>query len=256
MAETKRTLVISDPVLEPPMPSFSIPSRPLLAPMWLLVGACLAACGPRQIPQTPEAPPSPLVRLATTGVFGTPETLSLASAQLDSLCAAHPYLAPESLAVLDPDTAWERNLRAGEARFGEGPCENCQDGFFAVAAISLSRRHPGLEHRREALQRSLNTANHIFSCLDGGGTHHTHMVSRIPLLTENALAGGIRSGFQTSSGIRKSDLDSLILLERPGRIEDPDEPQSSEVNCLAKFQDRFPDDPWILEQTVKALDRF
>lgn len=242
------------------MPNFHIPHLRLRIPAFASVtGMLLFSCGPEPLeqPQPQKASlPQSLVQLDRTGVFGEPETLSLAQTELDSLCAAYPYLSPDSLAVLSPDTAWARNLRAGEGRYGEGQCEVCEDGFFGVAALSLSRRHAGLDARRTDLQSAMSEVNRAFQCLDGGGTHHMHMVVRIPLLTEHALAQGIRSGFKVAESVSKERLDSLILLERPGRIEDPDEPQSSEVNCLAKFQDRFPDDPWILEQTVKALDRF
>lgn len=196
------------------------------------------------------------MRLVVRDTFGHQDTLTLTAATLDSLASAHPYLSTDSLAMLDPDTAWQRNLRAGEARYGEGRCENCQDGYFEVAALSLSRRQAGFDLRRTGLQSSMSEVNRVFQCLDGGGTHHMHMVSRIPLLTEHALASGIRTGFKVKRSVSKTKLQARVLRARQGWNEDPDEPQTSTGNCLAGFPERLPDDPWILEQTAKVLDRF
>lgn len=229
-----------------------------LGATWL-AGVMLASCksDPIEPPKPPTAPqPQLFVRLNMTGAFGEPETLAMAQTDLDSLCAIHPYLTPETLAVLPPDTAWVRNLRAGEGRYGEGQCEVCEDGFFEVAALSLSRRHVDLDGRRIALQGAMNEVNQMFQCLDGGGTHHMHMVARIPFLAERALVDGIRSGFTITKSVSKKSLEARVLRARQGLADDPEEPQTSPAHCLEGFPERFPDDPWILEQTAKVLERF
>lgn len=229
-----------------------------LGATWL-AGMMSASCKSDTLePPKPStsAQPRLFVRLNATGAFGEPETLAMAQTDLDSLCAIHPYLTPETLSVLPPDTAWARNLRAGEGRYGEGQCEVCEDGFFEVAALSLSRRHAGLDSERAALQGAMNEVNQVLQCLDGGGTHHMHMVARIPLLAERALADGIRSGFKITKSVSKESLEARVLKSRQGLADDPEEPQTSPANCLEGFPERFPDDPWILEQTAQVLDRF
>ncbi|HNY30671.1 MAG TPA: hypothetical protein PKO15_07275 [Fibrobacteria bacterium] len=208
------------------------------------------ACG--AIAASPEQAP---VRLVVRDTFRHRDTLALTSTTLDSLASIHPYLSPDSLATLDPDTAWARHLRSDSSGQVQA-CENCQDDFFQTAALSLSRRHAGHQTERRRMQEAFYELDRLLSCLDGGGSGHVHQVSRIPLYAEHALERANRTGFQASAPRRRDSLEAWIRIVRPERTEDPDAPETHLDHCQESLRYRLPDAPWIREQAFRMLGSF
>jgi hypothetical protein len=210
---------------------------------------CLA-CG--ALAASPDRAP---VRLAVRDTFGHQDTLTLWAATLDSLASVHPYLSADSLAMLDPDTAWVRHLRSDASGMVQD-CENCQDEFFQIAALSLSRMHVGHQVTRHRMQEALYDLERLLSCLDGGGTGHVHQTSRIPLLAEHALERAIRTGFKARASRRRDNLESWIRILRPERTDDPGAPETHLGHCLERQRYRLPEASWIREQAFRMLGSF
>lgn len=219
----------------------------------LLVGLC--SCQTHQnIPASDPPSRAPgWASLVVVGTFGSPETLVSSLAVLDSLRARHPYLRPDTLALLSPDSAWERNLREDrDSIFGEGRCEICEDGFYEEAALSLAQARGKPLPERAQLQKAMLEFLDLASCLSEGGTGFFHETRRIPLRVEYLLQAAPPRA-ETAEEVQDAEL----LLDRVGRRWAASSPGGAfDSSCFATHPLPDPPSPWVRRWMDVYVDRW